>query len=283
MDIELFNAGLRLAIPILIAALGELVVERSGIINISIEGMMLIGAFFSFWGVYATGVPWLGLLIGVIAAVLMALLFGVFTISLPCDQIIVGTAINLLALGLTGSLFRYFFGFKTTAQLPQISDFFFESLFWFLPLLLFIFINRTYPGLALKAAGEVPRAVETMGRSVRRIRFAAILFGGVCAGLAGAYLSVVHANTFVEGMTGGRGFIALAIVIFGRWHPFGLLAASLFFGCTLALQYKIQALDIKVPYQVVRMLPFALTLLVLALFGQKRGGAPKALGIPYEK
>lgn len=283
MDIDILLAGSRLAIPILLAALGELVVERSGVINIGVEGMMIVGAFFSFWICFMTGSPIAGLFVGVLSAALMALLFGYFTVILPCDQIIVGTAINLFSIGLTGTLFRYSFSFRTTAEVIQAPEVLFTVLFWTLPVLLAIFLIRTYGGLAIKVVGEAPEALETMGRSVKKIRLGALLFGGAMAGLAGVYLSMVHSSTFIEGMTGGRGFIALAIVIFGRWHPLGVLLASLFFGSALSLQYQIQTWNIKIPYQVVRMLPYVLTLLVLAILGQKRGGAPKALGIPYTK
>ncbi len=282
MDIEIFHASFRLALPILLAALGELVVERSGVINIGVEGMMLLGAFFSFWICFETGSPVLGLCAGVLISIFMALLFGLFCVILGCDQIIIGTAVNLFSLGLTGTLFRLFFGFRTTAEVTQAGEPLFAFLFWLLPIALFIFFVRTYGGLALRAAGEAPHALETMGRSVRQIRMSALIFGGGLAGLAGAYLSIVHSNIFIEGMTGGRGFMALAIVIFGRWHPLGVWVAALFFGGALSLQYQIQALSLNIPYQVVRLFPYAVTLLVLALFGQKRGGAPKALGIAHK-
>jgi len=283
MEIEFLAPTLRLALPLLLAAIGELVVERSGIINIGIEGMMLIGAFFAFWGCFVTGSVLFGVASGVFAGMMVALLFALFCVYFPCDQIIVGTGVNLLALGLTGTLFRFAFGFRTTAEVVPAPEAMFEIFFWAIPVLTYIFLRRTYFGLSLHAAGEAPHAVETMGHSVRKIRLCALLFGGAMAGLAGAYLSIVSSATFVEGMTSGRGFIALAIVIFGRWHPLGILAASLFFGWALSLQYQIQALGSKIPYQLIRMLPYVLTLAVLAILGQKRGGAPEALGKPFVK
>lgn len=283
MDIEILSAGLRLAIPLLLAALGELVVERSGVINIGVEGMMLLGAFFSFWICYETGSPALGVFGGVSAALLAALIFSFLTVLIPCDQIIVGAGINLLSLGMTGTLFRIYFSARTTASVAQAPIWIYQILFWTLPFLILIYLFQTRLGLALTASGEVPDALETMKRSVKQIRFFALCFGGILAGLAGSYLSIAHSSTFVEGMSAGRGFIALAIVIFGRWNPLGALAASLFFGMALSLQYQIQAWNINVSYQVVRMLPYGLTLGVLALLGQKKGGAPKALGIPFIK
>lgn len=283
MDLDLLAAGFRLALPLLLAAMGELIVERSGIINISVEGMMLTGAFFAFWGGIHFESALIGLCAGVTASVLTALLFAFLTVHFPCDQIIVGTGVNLLALGLTGSLFRLNFGFKTAAEVTPFPEVYFEILFWALPVLIFVILWRSYPGLSLRAAGEAPRAVETMGYSVRRLRTGALIFGGAMAGLAGAYLSTVHSTTFVEGMTGGRGFIALAIVIFGRWQPLWVCVAALFFGFALSLQYQLQALGFQVPYQLIRMLPYVLTLLVLAVLGQKKGGAPAALGLPYIK
>lgn len=283
IELALLAAGVRLAIPLAFASMGELLAERSGVINIGIEGMMLVGAFFAFWGNFATGSALLGVLCGVGAAMAVALLFALLCVLLPCDQIVAGTGINLFALGLTGFLFRTFFGVHTRVPIDQAPIFPFELLLAFIFAALLLLFYGTYPGLAMRVAGETPLAAETVGFSVRRLRLGAVLFGGGMAGLAGAYLSTVHATAFTEGMTAGRGFIALAIVIFGRWHPIGVVAASLFFGLALAFQYQWQASGSALPYQLVRMSPYLLTLFVLALLGQKKGGAPAALGEPFNR
>jgi simple sugar transport system permease protein len=251
---------------------------------------------------YFSGSPWLGLLAGLLAGILFAALFGVLTIYFYADQIITGAAINLLAIGLTGFFFRTIFGvtgaaltvtpFPTLdvsllADVPLIGGLLSGQpillylAFGVIPLASFA-LNRTRLGLAIRACGEHPAAADTAGLDVFRLRFGCVLFCGMLSGAAGAYLTLAHANTFVEGMTAGRGFIALAIVIFGRWRPWGIFFASLFFGCANALQFQFQALGLDLPYQFFLMLPYLLTLLVLVFFTRKNHG-PAALGKAYRR
>jgi len=281
ISISLIRSGLKMAVPLLMTALGEVFAERAGVINIGLEGIMLTGAFFSVWGSWVSGSVLVGILWGLTAAVALAALFALLCVLLPCDQIVTGAGVNLFALGLTGFLFRRVLGAQTGFELPKVVPYFFEIILGVFSLLLLLFFTRTYFGLRLRMVGEVPVAATTIGISVYRVRFGAVLFGGLMAGLAGSYLSLAHSSAFTEGMTSGRGFMALAIVIFGRWHPLGVVLASLFFGLALALQYQWQALGSLLPYQLVRMMPYLFTLTMLAVLGQKKGGAPAALGEPF--
>ena len=299
---NLLRAGLKLAAPLWLAALGESFAERSGVINIGLEGMMLVGAFAGMVVAYFAGSPWLGLLAGIAAGMLLAWLFAALTVRLPADQIIVGMAINLIAAGLTGFLYRGIFGVTGHAltvqaflpidwgwfgELPLIgriisgqpAPLYFALLL--IPAAAFVF-NQTHLGLAIRAAGESPGAADTAGLDVTRLRWWCVLVSGAFAGAAGAYLSLAHANTFIEGMTAGRGFIALAIVIFGRRKPVWIFLAAMFFGTANALQFQFQAIGTAVPYQLLLMLPYVLTLLVL-LFVADRTRAPGALGKFYSR
>lgn len=299
---NVLHATLIAATPLLLAALGETLVERAGVINIGLEGILLIGAFVGMVGSYFTGSPCIGLFLGAAAGVLLALLFASFTIGLGADQVVVGISINLLAAGLTGVLYRGIFGVtgqalivKTFAplSLPLLSSLpFFGSALFQHTLLVYvalltvplcaIMLFHTRAGLQLQAVGEHPQAAETLGVSVRWVRTFVLGIEGLLGGLAGSYLSLAYSNTFIEGMSAGRGFIALAIVIFGRWKPIGVLYGALFFGAATALQFQLQALGSTIPYQFVLMLPYGLTLLALALSGV-RIMPPLALGQPYHR
>jgi simple sugar transport system permease protein len=288
------------ATPLLLAALGETLTQRAGVINIGLEGILLIGAFTGMIGSYLTGSPLIGLLWGGISGILVALLFAAITIRLAADQIVAGIGINLLAAGLTGVLYRAVFGVTgqalivTTFQplpvpflnaIPLIGPALFQhTLVVYLAILLVpllsFFLFHTRKGLQIQAVGEHPQAVETLGISVLGTRTFTLLIEGFLGGLAGGYLSLAYANTFIEGMSAGRGFLALAIVIFGRWKPSGVLTAALFFGGTTALQFHIQALGSTLPYQFILMLPYIFTLVALAVPGTKLS-APAALGEPY--
>ncbi len=275
---DFLAAAVRIATPLALAAMGELVNERAGVINIGIEGAMLMGALVSALAAHATGSAALGLLAGAVAGVLTNALFAFFTVRLRTDQIVVGTAITLGAAGVTGALYRAAFGVTGTAlTLPTIVAP--VPLVFVIAPLLWVFLTRTQPGLALRACGESPEAAIAAGIDVARVRFLATLFGGLMAGLAGAVLVLAQAGTFAEGITAGRGFIAIAIVVLGRWHPIGVLGASLLFGAASALQYVFQAAGVAVPYQFFLMLPYVVSLLALAgAFGRAR--APEALGRP---
>jgi simple sugar transport system permease protein len=298
----LLHSTLVAATPLLLAALGETFVQRAGVINIGLEGLLLCGAFAGMVGSYATGFPLLGLLLGGISGLVLALLFSFVTIHLGADQIIAGVSVNLFAAGLTGVLYRSIFGVTGQAlivptlmplslpflsHLPFIGPALFQHTFlvyiviMLVPLFSFLLFS-TRGGLQIQAVGEHPQAAETLGISVLKVRLFVLLLEGVLAGCAGGYLSLAYSNTFIEGMSAGRGFIALAIVIFGRWRPGGVLAAALFFGGATALQFHLQALGSALPYQFILMLPYVLTLLALAVTSAKFS-APTALGEPYTR
>jgi simple sugar transport system permease protein len=277
-----------LATPLLLAALGENVVQKAGVVNVGLEGMMLIGAFAATLGARQFANPFVGVAVAAVAGLLIALLFAAFAVKLTANQVVVGVVVNLLAIGLTGTIYRAIFGttgaFVTTKALPPILG----SLTIMTPLALlavptvFWWLNHTRRGLELRACGEQPVAAEAAGVRVTRVRTAAILFGGAMAGVAGAFLSVGESNTFVENMSAGQGFIALAIVTSGRWNPWGCLIAALVFGFAEVLQFQWQALGLRLPYQLFLTLPYAVTVGIL-MAGGRVSQAPAALGRPYRK
>jgi ABC-type uncharacterized transport system permease subunit len=293
------TAAVRVATPLALAATGEMVAERTGVINVGLEGIMLSGALGSAWGAAVSGSPWAGMLTGAVAGVLVAATFALFVIGLRSDQIVVGTAITLGAIGLTGALYRALFGTEgaaltlptlepvrvpVLAGIPVIGPAFFAQaaptyLVYGVAAGAWYLLYRTRVGLALRAVGEAPAAAAAAGISTQRHRVAATLLNGALGGLAGAALVLAQTGTFAERMTAGRGFIAIAIVVLGRWHPLGILAAALLFGSASALQYAVQATGLAVPYQFVLMAPYVVTLLALAGVGG-RARAPEALGKP---
>ena len=282
--LELTASALRLGIPVAICALGALWSERSGVINIGMEGMMLTGAFWGAVGAFWYG-PTVGILLAVAAGLVMALLHAAVTVSGRVDQIVSGVAINILAYGL-----NRFFGYRIfnmaasspdVPGLPEISAGG-ATLSWIVPFafglagLSWLVLTRTGLGLRLQAVGENPAAADAAGISVPALRYAGVLLGGAFAGLAGAYLSIEHTGMYVEGMTQGKGFIALAALIVGNWNPFGLFGASLLFGLFEAMSFRLVQSQ-TLPYQFVQMAPYLLTLAVLAgLRGKTR--APAAVG-----
>lgn len=282
-----FISVLQYSAPVALAAMGEVITQKGGIINIGLEGSMLVASFFAMLACYVTHSPWIGLGAGMTAAVAVTILFGVFTISLAADQVVVGTAINLLALGVTGTMFRSKFG--QTGQLlsvPRIGAFHgVDPLMVFMLLsvpLLWIVLRKTAWGLAVRACGEYPKAVDAAGFSVNRLRFQALLIGGLYAGLAGSYLAIVISGSFAENMTAGRGFVAIAMVTFGRWKPQFAFLAALLIGVAESLQYKFQTFGWNVPYQLMIALPYIIALLVLVVVGRGTS-APGDLGRPYHK
>lgn len=290
------------ATPLLLAALGEILVQRAGVINIGIEGLLLCGAFAGVVGSYWTGSPLIGFILGATSGALLSLIFALVTIGLGANQIVAGVSINLFAMGLTGVLYRGIFGITGQAlivptlrpveipilkNIPFVGPIFFKhNLVVYFALLLVpffsFFLFRTRGGLQLRAVGEHPQAAETLGISVSKTRTLTLLVEGLLAGVAGSYLSLAYSNTFIEGMSAGRGFIALAIVIFGRWYPVGALAAALFFGGATTLQFHLQALGSTFPYQFILILPYLLTLLALASTKTPLT-APAALGEIYRR
>jgi len=315
MDAEaifgLLFATIRLSTPLLFAAIGGLLNERAGVINIALEGKMLLGALVAFLISYSTGSPWLGMLAAMAAGALIAVLFAYVTVTLGADQIVTAVAINLMMLGLTGVIFRMF---KTVvsgsvsaptfpvweapllSSIPFIGPLLFNHLplvyiaFLLVPITHFVFFRTTW-GLSIRAVGEHPRAADTLGIRVHLVRYLTVLWGGSMAAVGGAVLSIGHNSTFIENMTAGRGFIAFSAIVFGKWTPVGTMLASLLFGFADALQLRIQsgilapvygALGIEeIPYQFAVMLPYVVTLLALFFIGRMHW--PAAAAIPYRR
>ncbi len=291
---------LRYATPLTFAALGGLVSERSGVVNIGLEGAILMGAFFAALGADKTGSWVLGLLVGIAAGGVLGLLHAIFCVSLRADQIVTGTALNFIALGLTGYLYIDTYGdLGTPDDLPQIPDVTLpiasvpfvgdalanQNLLVWLSLLsvlaVFVVVFKTGLGLRLRAVGENPRAAETVGISVYRVRYLAVVCSGALAAAGGAFLSIGFVNSFTQNMSAGRGFIALAALIFGRWRPGGLLAATLLFGVSSALAQRLPAFD-ESTATLLQALPYVLTLIAVAgVVG--RSVPPAADGLPYRK
>ena len=297
----LIAAMLRFATPLTFAALGGLLSERSGVINIGLEGMMLMGAFFGIFGTDLTGSWLLGAIIGMASGAAMGLVHAVLSITLRADQVVGGTAINLLAVGITGYVFIAHYGEQGTPgeiprvpevslpgiqEIPFVGDAIGEaSLLTWLALLLVpllaLYLFRTPGGLRLRSVGEKPRAADSVGVPVLRTRYLAVVASGVLAALGGVYLSIALVGSFNQGMTDGRGFIALAAVIFGNWRPGGALAGALLFGFSSAVAQRLPAFSesLAVLFQA---LPYVLTLVVVAgVIGRSR--PPAAIGVPYVK
>lgn len=278
---------LQFATPLVLAALGETVGQKAGLINIGLEGVMLTGAFFGVLGCIATGSPWLGLLIGTVAGLALSMVISWFTITLGSDQVVVGTAANLLALGLTGTLFQARFGHSGQLfHVDQIHkwhglDPVIASAVLCVPLITWL-VWHTGWGLAIRSTGEYPQATEAAGFSVNKLRFQAAGIGGLLGGLGGAYLSLGVVGSFAENMTGGRGFIAIAMVTFGRWKPAYVFMACLLIGYLDSLQYVLQARGSAVPFQLLIALPYVAALVVLVVVG-KGTVVPAALGRPYSR
>ena len=300
----LFAATLRYATPLTFAAMGGLFSERTGVVNIGLEGMMLMGAFWGIWGADKTGSWELGIVIAALSGMSLALVHAFFAINLRADQIVTGTAINFLALGITGYAYVDIYGDEGIPPgIPEIPDVnlgfvkdipFVGSIFGDLNLMIwlsfvtvilaYVIIFRTPIGLRMRAVGEHPRAADTVGISVYGIRYAGVLVSGALAALGGAYLSLGFIHTFDQNLTGGRGFIALAAVIFGNWRPFGAFAATLLFGFSSALADRLPdyfSSGSQVPL-FFNILPSVLTLIAVAgIIG--RSTPPAADGRPYVK
>ncbi len=293
-------SSIRLAIPLAFAALGGMYSERAGILNIALEGMLLTGAFVSAATTFYTNNPGLGIFAAVISGGIVGLLHAFLCVSLRVNQLVSGLAINLLASGLTSFLSRLVFSGSAQklagiepisipgfANIPLIGKLLFQQdilvyLLIFLIVFSTYFLFHTSPGLTLRAVGEYPQAADSAGISVFKVRYLAVVASGCLASLGGAYLSLVQVKYFAEGMTAGKGFIAIAALIFGKWHPIGSGLASLLFGATEALQLRIQALGINIPYQFLIMLPYAVALIALVGF-VKKSPPPAALGITYNQ
>lgn len=306
---SLIAAGIRLAVPILLAMLGEIITQRAGVLNLGLEGVMLVGGFAGFITTYGlehhlghAGLgAWIGLGVGALAGLLMGGVFAFLTVTLKADQVVAGVTLVLFGQGLTTYLYRQQFGslvaqvtgidvtpIPVLADIPVLGKILFQhDWMTYLSLVLvaasWVLLAHTTWGLRIRAVGENPAAAATSGISVGRTRYASILLGTALAGLGGAVLTVVQLHLFREGITAGRGWIAIALVFFARWQPWRGLFGALLFGLADALQFRIQALGAKeLPYEFLLMLPYVLTLLVL-LRQRQLSHAPAALGIPYHK
>jgi ABC-type uncharacterized transport system permease subunit len=297
--LSLLLSAMRLATPLVLAALGGMFSERSGVINIALEGKMLAGAFTAAAVTYAADVklgmgnasPWIGLLAAMLAGLFIAAIYAVTCIRFKADQVVSGAAINILMFGIPGFLSGAFFlSSGSTPQLPK------EHLIPWTPIVFAFFIlvpmswyvlYHTPFGLRLRAVGEKPEAADAAGVSVNRMRYSGVLLAGILAGIGGAYLSIGQSSLFTRNMTSGRGFIALAALIFGKWRPVQTMLACLLFGFTEAVSIQMQgAVKLPsgedIPVQFIQMVPYVLTIIVLAGFiGSSR--PPRALGIPYQK
>ena len=300
----LIASTLRYATPLTFAAIGGMFSERSGVVNIGLEGMMLMGAFFGVWGADKTDSWVLGVLIAILAGIALALVHGLFTISLRADQIVTGTAVNFLALGITGYVFVSSYGAQgaptSIPEIPDVSLAFLKNVYFLGPvfgtlnlmiwlsfallIVSYVVMFKTTIGLRIRSVGEHPRAADTVGISVYRTRYAAVATSGGLAALGGAYLSLGFVHTFDQNITGGRGFIALAALIFGKWRPFGAFAAALLFGFSSALGDHLPDFfkqGSAIP-QLFNALPYVLTIIAVAgVIG--RSIPPAAIGRPYKK
>lgn len=299
---KFLDAALRLSVPLTFAALGGVFSERSGVFNIGLEGLILIGAFGAALGTFHTDAPLVGLAIGVLLGVLLALALAVMTVSLGVSQIPAGIAINLFALGLTSFLARAAIGEEANtrmlpgfgpvpipglSELPLIGPVLFEQdvlvyLMYLLVPVLYVVMFHTSWGLNVRAVGHNPRACDTAGINVAAIRYACVVGSGALAALGGCFLVLSQVFIFSENMSAGKGFIALAAIILGRWNPIGAFLACLLFGFFDALQLRLQFANQEVPYQIFATLPYVVSILALILVAG-RNVAPQAIGIRYDR
>ncbi|MBV2183562.1 MAG: ABC transporter permease [Rhizobium sp.] len=286
--------------PLVIAAMGELVTERSGVLNLGVEGMMIVGAVCAFAVAQMTGSPLVGVGAGILAGALFSLLFAFLTLTLVANQVATGLALTILGIGVSGMLGESFVGvpgvklqpiaIPLLAEIPVIGPLLFrQDAIFYLSIVLVIGVNwflfRTRSGLKLRAIGDNHGSAHTLGIHVIRTRYLAVLFGGACAGLAGAQLSLVYTPQWVENMSAGRGWIALALVVFASWRPWRVLAGGYLFGAVTIGQLHAQAFGIGLPSQLLSALPYAATIVVLVIISQNRRttliNTPASLGKPF--
>ncbi len=302
--IGILHSGIRLATPYLYASIGEMFGQRAGVLNLGVDGIMLMGAFFGFYAVYQTGNVWIGVAAAIGVGILMGLLMAVVSITFQAEQGISGIGLYMFGLGLSSLLFKTMLGsvegvqgfselkFQITPNfslfdIPIIGPIFFNhsvltyGAFLLAPVAAFI-LNKTTWGLKIKAAGQNPEAADSLGVNVITVRYVAVIVGSALAGLAGASLSISLLNIFQENMTNGMGFIAVALVYFGSWRPYGVLAGALLFSIVNALQLWAQVLNLPIPSDVAVMLPYLLTIIVLAL-PFRRASQPAALTRPFTR
>lgn len=300
---NLILASVRMATPLIFLSLAELYSQRAGLVHIGLEGLAAIGSLTGFLVSHITGSPLVGVCAGATAAILVNMIFAYATVTLCAEQIVYGMAINIFAPALASFIYRVYFGAGSElVQVPLmtnlstllgintngfISKLFLEQtpmvyLAYGLVIFTAIYFNKTKSGLNYKAVGEYPKAAATLGINVIGIKYIASVICGALAGIGGAYLTTCYTTTYVDGNVAGRGFIALAAVIFGRWSAGGVLLACLFFGFCDALQIRLQVASFNVPYQFFQMIPYVATVVVLAIIGMKKAG-PKSCGKPYRK
>jgi len=287
--VQVVGSTLRMSTPLLFAALAGLLSERAGVVNIALEGLMLVGAFAAAAATHTTQSPVMGVLAAILAGILLAAVYGLAVIPLRSNQIVAGTAINMLAAGVTPFLCKILYGSSTgTPSIPMESRFDSAPVWmaWLLVVAIWLWMSRTPSGSWFRFAGENPQALDAAGVRVNRVRWSAVLLSGAVAGIGGASLSIFLASSFSRQMTAGRGFMALAALIFGKWRPLPAALACLLFGFADSMQIRLQGVVVwgtePVPVQFIQILPYVVTVLVLAGFvGKSR--APRALGLPFEK
>ncbi|MEG0779756.1 MAG: ABC transporter permease [Oscillospiraceae bacterium] len=299
---SLLASTIRLATPILIPALGQIYTQRAGVLNLGVEGTMTIGAVAGFAAAFLSGSLWVGVLGGMFFGGLWSLLMAWLSVTMRANQVIAGIGLNILGAGLAVYVYRVLFGIRSLPpqvtpfsgiHIPLLSDipvigtiFFSHNLlvylgFLLVPITWFVLEKTTY-GLKIKAVGEHPRAADSKGISVAGIRYSAIVIGGLYAGAAGAFMSIAYLNNFTEGIVGGRGYIAVAVVIFARFLPGRAMWGALLFGFASALQMRLQALGIDIANQLLLMLPYVMTIIAL-VFASKKANFPSAYTIPYSR
>jgi simple sugar transport system permease protein len=293
------HSGIRLATPFLYAALGEMFAQRSGVLNLGVDGIMLMGAFSAFYVVFTTGNLWLAVLVALLVGALMGLFMALISVTMQAEQGISGIGLYLVGLGLSDLLFKQMVGSVVSvsgfpalplpylSSLPIIGNIFFDHsvliymAYLLVPISWFV-LNKTTFGLKVRAVGHNPEAADSLGVRVNVIRYGTLMLGGALAGVAGASLSIGLTNVFQQNMTNGMGFIAVALVYFGGWRPFGILGGALLFSTVNALQLWVQVKGIAIPSDLAVMLPYILTILALA-FAVRQVQQPAALTKPYER
>lgn len=302
---NLLYATVRMAVPLIFIAIAELYGQRAGMVNIGLEGLASIGALIGFLVTFKTGNSWLGIFLGAVSGALVNMIYAFSTVSLCADHTVYGMAINIFAPALASFIYKIVFGagselsqitlmkgvsIPVLSKIPFLGDFLYNLfcqpvMVYFAIILVIvtnIFFSKTKAGLNYKAVGEHPQAAATLGINVLKIKYISCIICGALCGVGGAYLNTCYAATYSEGGVAGRGFIALAAVIFGRWSSKGILLACLFFGFCDALQIRLQVASIGIPYQFFQMIPYIATIVVLAMLGAKKGG-PLACGKPYRR
>lgn len=298
--VQTLSGGINLATPLLFAALGEAYAEKSGVMNLGVEGTMLVGALAGFWGTYAFGNLWIGVALGLAAGALLGLIMAFASVTLGADQIVTGVAITLFGIGISIFLYSSEFGINSVSitgfqpisipflsQIPVLGPVLFQNnalvylALLLVPIMAFVLFKTTF-GLSIQAVGENPAAADSVGIKVYRIRYICVILGGALAGLGGAFLSLAYLNVFVVNMTAGRGWIAVVIAIFGQWNPFLVLGGALLFGIVNAFELRVQTLTPGIYTYLLTMLPYIIAVVALVIV-YRRKNPPAALGKPYRR